>query len=205
MRDCAHVRGLFGAYWDDETTQAEREWLEAHLVSCAGCRDEYESVARSLEWVGSLPRHEASPHLLERTLARAPDRMLAPRPRWVPATAAAALLVVAVSVAAQWLGLFPVAQIARGPRPAGVREPELVGLVAAQVPATSRPGGASSAAEAPSADLFSDNTLAGVPDSLFDHSEDVEFILDPVTVNRGRAAVSRSPATVQGQQAVITF
>ena len=27
---CGQARRLFGAYWDDEITQAEREWLEAH-------------------------------------------------------------------------------------------------------------------------------------------------------------------------------
>jgi hypothetical protein len=45
-----------------------------------------------------------------------------------------------------------------------------------------------------------------VSDSIFDHTEDVEFILDPVTPRRAnaRAATHRS-AAVQGERAVITF
>ena len=31
MNRCDQARRLFGAYWDDEVTQAEREWLESHL------------------------------------------------------------------------------------------------------------------------------------------------------------------------------
>jgi len=44
-------------------------------------------------------------------------------------------------------------------------------------------------------------------DSLgIDHTEDVEFILDPVVLHRGRAqAPSRLPKGVQGEQAVISF
>jgi hypothetical protein len=46
-----------------------------------------------------------------------------------------------------------------------------------------------------------------VPDSVFDHSEDVEFILDPVTVHRGRAhpATKLAPPIARGEQATITF
>ena len=47
--------------------------------------------------------------------------------------------------------------------------------------------------------------IASVPDSLFDHTEDVEFILDPMTLHRGRPAAVRARGPVQGQQATITF
>ena len=47
--------------------------------------------------------------------------------------------------------------------------------------------------------------VAAVPDSLFDHREDVEFILDPVTLRRGRATVNRPSGAVQAEQTVITF
>jgi hypothetical protein len=47
--------------------------------------------------------------------------------------------------------------------------------------------------------------VATVPDSLFDHGQDVEFILDPVTLRRGRATVKNPTANVQAEQAVITF
>jgi hypothetical protein len=49
-------------------------------------------------------------------------------------------------------------------------------------------------------------TAAALTDSLFDHSEDVEFILDPVVLHRGRAqAASHLPAGAQGERTVISF
>ena len=36
--NCGDARRLFGAYWDDEITLAERDWLESHFASCAACR-----------------------------------------------------------------------------------------------------------------------------------------------------------------------
>src|SRR5207249_510510 len=128
---CAQVVRLFGAYWDDETTRAEREWVEAHLASCASCRHQYEAFTRTLELVGSLPRVEPAPDLLERVLSRARRATAAPD-------------LVAASGA-------------------GVRT-----------------------------------------DSLFDHTEDVEFILDPVRLQRGRATVTKPP-TIRGEKAVISF
>ena len=56
MTHCNQARKMFGAYWDDETTQAEREWLETHFTACAKCRAEYDHLARTLEMAGSLPR-----------------------------------------------------------------------------------------------------------------------------------------------------
>jgi predicted anti-sigma-YlaC factor YlaD len=77
---CAQVVRLFGAYWDDETTQAEREWVEAHLASCSSCRKEYESFTRTLELVGSLPRVEPAPIS---SSACSPARAVPlPRPTW---------------------------------------------------------------------------------------------------------------------------
>ena len=49
-------------------------------------------------------------------------------------------------------------------------------------------------------------TLAAVPDSIFDHSDDVEFVLDPVTLKRGRASVTRElPGGIRTEQAVVSF
>jgi hypothetical protein len=49
-------------------------------------------------------------------------------------------------------------------------------------------------------------TTAQVVDSLFDHSNDVEFVLDPVTMRKGRAHTAlRLNPNVQGAKAVITF
>ena len=106
MMRCDQAGRLFGAYWDDEVTQAEREWLDAHLAGCAGCRTRYEHFARTLELAGSLARVETASDLPERALAAArravptPDRITVPaaRPAWVPVAAVAGLLIVGASV-----------------------------------------------------------------------------------------------------------
>lgn len=202
--NCKHARRLFGAYWDDEVTQAEREWLEAHFSGCASCRSAYDEHARALEALSTLPRVEPAPGLAERVLARARrvspavDRLPAGNVAWVPITAAAvAALLIAGMLVGPWL--------ATGPR--AVRRPRLAATTrAAQEPqlVTTRP---TRMVETPSRSVRSGTAaaLAAVPDSLFDHSEDVEFILDPVTLRRGRPAVARPTPTVQGQQATITF
>ena len=199
---CVQARRLFGAYWDDDATQAEREWLESHFVACASCRAEYESYSRVLEVAGSLPRVEPAPDFLERTLARArravptPDRIPTPGIQWVPITAAAALLLILGVLISPWVGLGPGPQIAqRQPERPSLREPVLVRPTSDSPRAVGEPVAPDGAADA----------LAAVPDSLFDHSEDVEFILDPVTLRRGRATVTRPPGDVQGERAVITF
>ncbi|HEY2956389.1 MAG TPA: zf-HC2 domain-containing protein [Candidatus Eisenbacteria bacterium] len=202
--NCARVVRLFGRYWDDETTQAEREWVEAHLASCATCRQEYEAFARSLELVGSLPRIEPAPDLVERVLARArraaPARDLVPaagRP-WVPVTASLALLVIAGTLAAPWLVLrTEPRRPASGP--GAVSEPV---RIAPGAPVAARPDAARPTA---AQDLVAQAEVGAAPDTLFDHNEDVEFILDPVKLHRGRATVTRQPGQVQGEKAVISF
>jgi anti-sigma factor RsiW len=190
---------LFGAYWDDELTQAEREWLESHFSSCRACREEYEQFARTLEAVGSLPRAEVTPGLAEKALARArrtspaPDRLPSGTPAWVPATAAVALAVIAITVVLQLALPLLALRGGTGARMATVPQPVLVKPTSTRVPvaggATVQRGG------------------GVIPDSLFDHSEDVEFVLDPVTVRKGRPhpASRLAPQTTRGDQAVITF
>jgi anti-sigma factor RsiW len=208
MKKCAQARRLFEPYWDGETTLAEREWFDAHLAGCEACRGEYESLARTLELAASLPRHEPAPDFAERVVARArraspaADRVRAPEPRWVPVAAAAAVLVVGALVLVPRFVNRPDAGFA-GPQ-AGPAEPVLVGAPAPVAPGTVRADDPVS--QAPSEEFFAEAGAAMVPDSLFDHSEDIEFILDPVVVNRrGRAAVSRTPDPVETRQAVITF
>lgn len=198
MNRCDQARRLFGAFWDDEVTQAEREWLETHFTACTGCRAEYEQLARTLEVVGSLPRVEVAQDLPDRALLAArragavPDRLAIapPTPRWVPVTAAAALFVVVFALllptVMPLVGTRGPSLQATGPAQPDVPEPRLVASVM-QDPAA-RPA----------------VTLA---DSLFDHSEDVEFILDPVVLHRGRAqsTAARLPQGIQGEQTVISF
>ncbi len=201
--NCKHARRLFGAYWDDEITQAEREWLEGHFAACASCRTAYDEYARALEMLATLPRVEPAAGLAERVLARArrastvPDRLPAGSLAWVPVTAAAvAVLLIAGTLIGPWLAM--------GPR--AVRAPRLVVTQTTREPELIAPGPARGSRPASrSARTGTEAALAAVPDSIFDHSEDVEFILDPVTLRRGRPAVTRPTPTVQGQQATITF
>jgi hypothetical protein len=44
-----------------------------------------------------------------------------------------------------------------------------------------------------------------VPDSVFNHGDDVEFILDPVTLRKGRPHTIRGTDAPRGQRAMITF
>ncbi len=89
------ARRLFGACWDDELTQAEREWLDTHFVACPSCRAEYDRFTRTLEMTAALPRVESAPGLVDRVLARArraapaPDTLAEVPARWVPAALAA--------------------------------------------------------------------------------------------------------------------
>ena len=204
MNRCDQGRRLFGAYWDDEVTQAEREWLESHLAACPGCRRQYEQFARTLETVGSLPRTDTATELPERALAaarRAPavaDRVaVAPlTPRWVPVTAAAAVLLVAVTTLLPTVapmltgGSLGSGRLGRLEKP--VAEPRLVAVAGSA---------AHDAGRAPAA-----RAAKTIADSLFDHSEDVEFILDPVVLHRGRAqTASRLPSGIQGEHTVISY
>jgi anti-sigma factor RsiW len=201
---CAQVVRLFGAYWDDETTQAEREWVEAHLASCTSCRQEYEAFSRTLELAGSLPRIEPAPDLVERVLARA--RRVAPAPdvvpvrsrRWIPVTAALALAVIAGTLSLPWLAVRNDARRTTAARVTAERAPAVQHLAPSLPPAA---GGAPSGLEP---GLVAAAGARAVPDSLFDHTEDVEFILDPVRLQRGRATVTRPPAA-HGDKAVISF
>jgi anti-sigma factor RsiW len=205
---CAQARRLFGAYWDDEMTQAEREWIESHFVACATCRREYGEFSRTLELAGSLPRVEPSPDLLERTLARtrqvspAADRIPTAGVQWVPVTAAAAVLLILAMVVSPWIGLRPGPQVANRSSDAPLREAELV-----QPTLVVPPGQAAKGPEAtlPGAGGVPSGPVAAAADSLFDPSEDVEFILDPVTLRRGRATMTRPTPGAQAEQAVITF
>ena len=203
MSLCTRVRGLFGSYWDNETTRAEREWVDAHFAVCASCRTEYEALARTLTALAALPRAEAAPDLAARSLAAA-RRVPAvrdvvfvrPGPGWVPVAAAAALVLVAGVFAAPWVMRSQQgdAFVHSG---AAVTEPRLI------VAAT--PSGPAGTASAPGRTVSGPVSVT-ISDTLFDHSEDVDFVLDPVTLRRGHAhTVSRASHGIQAEQAVITF
>ena len=116
-------------------------------------------------------------------------------------TAAALLLLVLGVLISPWVGFGPGPRVAnREAVPVPIREPELVAL---RAPLSGSPG--STVARSPITARQAAGSMANGSDSLFDHSEDVEFILDPVTLHRGRATMTRRPAGVRGAQAVISF
>ena len=202
--NCRESRALFSAYWDDELTQAEREWLEAHFTSCPSCRSEYDDLTRTLELMGGLPRVEVSTGFAESVLARArrkspaQDRVPSYTSRWIPLTAIAALVAVLGGAALQWVGqpgLLHRRSPAEPQEPMLVEQPVRIG---AQSPAQGTDPGLLVDAEV---------GMGEIPDSLFDRSEDVEFILDAVTLRKGRAhtVTPLGPEPARGAAAVITF
>jgi predicted anti-sigma-YlaC factor YlaD len=200
--NCTQARRHFGAFWDDELTQAEREWLEAHFAACPGCRAEYESLAHTIEALGKLPRVEVTPGLAARALAKArrttpaPDRLpAAERPRWIAVAAAAALIATVGTTVLQW------SSVSIAPRPLARREGPAV-----RQPVLVTPPAATARVETP-APTLTDPVASAVSDSLFDPNADIEFILDPVTLRKGRAhpASRLAPEQTRGEQAVITF
>jgi hypothetical protein len=116
------------------------------------------------------------------------------------AVAAAALVVAAVAVAPRLMDRVErVAGLANGPSPAEVvREPALVRAVPA--------GAVDVVPEAPATPAASTPAIpaAALTDSLFDHSEDVEFIVAPTALRRGRDAARSSPGMRTGS-AMISF
>jgi predicted anti-sigma-YlaC factor YlaD len=204
--NCRQARHLFSSYWDDEVTQAEREGLERHLAVCERCRTSYDELARTVEAVSTLPRIEASPDLEHRVLEAvrrtrpAPDLLPSVQPRWVYAPAAAAVLALAVLVGYQ---------IGSAPRGGGVG-PDRVALA----PTASQTQGAAPV-ESRSATTIQPSRATGpmaasssaTPDSLFDPAKDLDFVLDPVVLYKGRPRLVTGvpPGETHGQQVVITF
>jgi hypothetical protein len=121
----------------------------------------------------------------------------------VPVTAAAAVLLILATVVSPWVGFRPGTRVASKAPEAPLREPELVPptLTASPSPVAGVPAPTESTPDR----LPAGDPMAVVGDSLFDHNEDVEFVLDPVTLRRGRATMTRPDRGAQAEQAVITF
>ena len=189
---CNRARHLFGACWDDELTQAERDGLEGHLASCPPCRTEYDEFSRALELTASLPRIEASADFVDRVLGRsrrattAPDIVREARSRWVPVAVAAAgavLVVAAMLVGSNLQWKTPASsQVPQIVKVEGPREPRIVPIPSVK-PGERRP-----------------EAHQGSAESLFDPDKNVEFVLGSAAVSGGR--VKRDP---EGQRPVITF
>src|SRR5262249_58659825 len=138
-------------------------------------RAEYDALARSLESLGALPRIDAAPDFVERTLARArraapaSDRVGVPRPSWAPVAVAASLLFVAATLVAPWAG--------RGGHSTAIRHvaPQEARLLAngQHQPVVMPQGGATTRT------TLNQDQVATLVDSLIDHTEDVDFVIDP--------------------------
>jgi len=221
MISCERAQSLFGPGWDDELSVAERESLEQHFAGCTPCRRDYDELARTLELVQGLPRPQVSGDFATRVLAEARRReaeggrgLLITRGWFAhPARLAiAAALVVAAGVSGLMLSTKPqpqrVAQQVVAPAP----------VVATALPVVTPPSQSASAGPVSPARSNAKPTLArpvrnrpaevlaAVPDSIFDHTADVELVLDPVTLRKERGrGYTPVQTTVKGERASITF
>ena len=222
MIACERAQELFGPGWDDELSVVERESLEQHFAGCTNCRRDYDEFARTLELVQGLPRPQVSGDFATRVLAEARRReaeggrgLLITRGWFAhPARLAiAAALVVAAGVSGLMMSPKP-----QEPRVAAQQVAAPAPVVATPVPIVTPPSTLASAGPVSPARSDAKPTLArpqrnrpaevfaAVPDSLFDHTADVELVLDPVTLRKERGrGYTPVQTTVKGEQASITF
>ena len=214
MISCERAQSLFGPGWDDELSVVERESLEQHFAGCTDCRRDYDELARTLELVQGLPRPSVSGDFATRVLAEARRReaeggrgLLVTRGwfarPWRVAIAAAFLVAAGVS----GMMLAPRTQV-ETPQVAQKIVPPAATPVAPQL-ASVVPGSPAKPVVKPTLTTHRtrpSETIAAIPDSLFDHSADVEFVLDPVTMRKERGrGYTPVQTTVKGEQASITF
>jgi hypothetical protein len=103
---CAEIRLSLGAYVLGALDPADRGRVDAHLATCAECRDELASFAGLPGLLGRVSRAEVEtepsdpgPHLLDRLLsAAAAERCHDRRRRWLTSVAAAVIALAAVGV-----------------------------------------------------------------------------------------------------------
>ena len=236
MTSCERAQSLYGPAWDDELSVAEREGLELHFTACASCRRDYDEFARTLELVQGLPRPQVSGDFATRVLAEARRREAEGGLRRVGlfaggifarpgALAIAAALIVAVGVSGL-LFLRPAPGPLKASAPTVAQAPSVLPRTAtagdpdvpistgpvASAPRSTTPGVLATATphagatRTRAATPASGDAMAAIPDSLFDHSEDVELVLDPVKLRRERGrGYTPVPTSVRGEQASITF
>ena len=104
---CAECRLSLGVYVLGALDPAERSRVDAHLATCADCRDELASFAGLPGLLGRVSRAEVEaepsdpgPQLLDRLLsAAASERRHDRRRRWLTSVAAAVIALAAIGVA----------------------------------------------------------------------------------------------------------
>ncbi|HEY0870013.1 MAG TPA: zf-HC2 domain-containing protein [Acidothermaceae bacterium] len=104
---CAEIRLSLGAYVLGALDPADRSRVDAHLATCAECRDELASLAGLPGLLGRVSRAEVEdepsdpgPQLLDRLLnAAATQRRQDRRRRWLTSVAAAVIALAGIGVA----------------------------------------------------------------------------------------------------------
>lgn len=222
MISCERAQTLFGPGWDDELSVVERESLEQHFAGCTPCRRDYDELARTLELVQGLPRPQVSGDFATRVLAEARRReaeggrgLLITRGWFAhPARLAfAATLVVAAGVSGVMMTPNPQGEaprVAQQVAPAPVVAPPETNFAPPSTVASAGPVSPARSNAKPTLARPERNrpaeVYAAVPDSLFDHTADVELVLDPVTLRKERGrGYTPVQTTVKGEQASITF
>jgi len=148
---CDEVRALFSDVADARLAPGEKEAWDAHLTTCAECRDEWASFGLTLDLLHSLPRQRASIGFVERVMAAAyPEarfRRIARR-RFVPLrlklplqAAALVLVVMGAGYLVQRTAELQLAMRDVGPQPYAPPTPPAPGpeTAASVETATSRP------------------------------------------------------------------
>ncbi len=101
-RECRTTEGLLSPYLDGELAADQSSRCAEHLAECAECRAELERLALIRSVLHAMPQPEAPPHLAALIKSSLADsrRPVAVRawPAWAMPVAAAATLVIALSV-----------------------------------------------------------------------------------------------------------
>ncbi len=105
--DCEQVKTLLSEYIDGELAAAWKGPVERHLADCAGCRNELDSIRRTVALVESLPKAHAPAGLANQVRAQLQQQVVLRRRavvlRWTRiggALAAAATLVLVIKLGA---------------------------------------------------------------------------------------------------------
>jgi Putative zinc-finger len=106
-----HPEELLAGYVDDSLTPSERVEIDAHLATCATCREEIALATRSVTLLADLPEESVPVGVMNpvmtqigRQRAGRTRRRWAPRMQWVAGVAAAAAVIALAAVVLPQLG-----------------------------------------------------------------------------------------------------
>lgn len=107
--ECIKVKNLLSAYQDGELKEAIRVQLKLHLLTCAGCRQEYQQLQEAWGALNRVSSIEPSANYMGRFWAKAAEetqetgvhhaiKNLLGYKRWVPALLTFCLVVIILSM-----------------------------------------------------------------------------------------------------------